>query len=357
MPLQQFHTRNYSVRDFSEWEERGELILAAKFQRRAVWKDKAKSFLIDTIISGKPIPKLYMRQDVNPSTRKTRREIVDGQQRLRTVLSFIEDGFKVSRTHNKEHGNKYYSGLDPDVQGHILKYEFVVDLLQDMPDTEVYDIFARINTYGEKLRPQELRNAKFFGEFKSAVYELARESGGFFADNKVFTNDQILRMAEAEFISEILLAMHEGIREGKKPIIDKAYKQYDDEFAHRERYETRFRAVIDVVVGVVGADLPTLKFRAPRLLYPLFCAVYHMQFGLPRLDSVARRHLRVSTYPKLKDILERVSQLIEAAEEGELPKASSDEAKVVDAYTIHWVHAPKRTFVTQYLCKQFMKVL
>jgi uncharacterized protein with ParB-like and HNH nuclease domain len=167
---QAFHTRNYSVRDFEEWDDRDELVLQPKFQRRDVWSDKARSYLMDTIIRGKPIPKIYMRQDVNPKTRRARREIVDGQQRLHTVLSFLKDGFKISKSHHEDFGGKTFSGLDHNTQRDILKYEFVVDLLQDMPDNEVYDLFARINTYSEKLKAQELRNAKWFGDFKSCVF-------------------------------------------------------------------------------------------------------------------------------------------------------------------------------------------
>ena len=59
---QLFNTRNYSIRDFEEWNQRNELFLQPKFQRRNVWSDKARSYLIDTIIRGKPIPKIYMRQ-------------------------------------------------------------------------------------------------------------------------------------------------------------------------------------------------------------------------------------------------------------------------------------------------------
>src|SRR5438105_3412776 len=131
---QLFSTRNYSVRDFEEWNDRNELVLAPKFQRRDVWSPKAKSYLIDTIVRGKPIPKLYMRQTVVPKGRRTTREIVDGQQRLRAVLSFVKDGFKLSRAHNKEFGGRVFSELDTGTQKDILKYEFVVDLLQDMPD-------------------------------------------------------------------------------------------------------------------------------------------------------------------------------------------------------------------------------
>jgi hypothetical protein len=75
---QLFNTRNYSVRDFEEWSGKDELVLTPKFQRRDVWSDKARSYLMDTIVRGKPIPKIYMRQDINPKSRRSRREIVDG---------------------------------------------------------------------------------------------------------------------------------------------------------------------------------------------------------------------------------------------------------------------------------------
>jgi hypothetical protein len=357
---QLFNTRNYSVRDFEEWHQRGELELAPKFQRRDVWSDKARSYLIDTIIRGKPIPKIYMRQDVEPKTRRTVREIVDGQQRLRTVLTFIKDGFKISKAHHEDFGGKYFTGLDKDTQRDILKYEFVVDLLQDMPDNEVYDVFARINTYSEKLKPQELRNARWFGEFKSSVYLLSKEFVTFLEANKVFSAKQILRMAEAEFISELLLAMQEGIREGQKRVIDNCYTKYDDDFPNRRLHERRFRETMDVIGGIVGKDLPHLEFRATRLLYPLFCAVFHLKFGLPRL-RLARLTFKATDYPKLKTALERVSELIEKIKSAESQhttiELSTEDRKFYDAYSEHWVHADNRTTLTEYVCRQFAKAL
>jgi len=307
-----------------------------------------------------------MRQDVNPDTRRTTREIVDGQQRVATVLSFIKDGFKISRTHNEDFGGKYFSGLDTGTRGDILKYEFVVDLLQDMPDNEVYDVFARINTYSEKLKPQELRNAQFFGEFKSCVYLLAKEFVPFLYTNEIFSPKQILRMAEAEFISELLLAMEEGIRAGGKQIIDNCYKKYDDKFPHRKLYERRFRATMDAIGGVrpprifEGTSLSGLKFRATRLFYPLFCAVYHLKFRLKRFNG-ARASVRATDYPKMRIALEQIEDLIdriEAAEdEHENIALTAEERKFYNAYTVHWIHADKRTTLTEYICKQLVKAL
>jgi len=363
---QLFNTRNYSVRDFEEWHGRGELVLAPKFQRREVWIDKARSYLIDTIVRGKPIPKIYMRQDVNPDTRRTTREIVDGQQRVATVLSFIKDGFKISRAHNEDFGGKYFSGLNSRTRGEILKYEFVVDLLQDMPDNEVYDVFARINTYSEKLKPQELRNAQFFGEFKSSVYSLSKEFVPFLETNEVFSPKQILRMAEAEFISELLLAMEEGIRAGGKQIIDNCYEKYDDKFPNRKLHEKRFRATMDVIGGVrpphifEKTDLSGLKFRATRLFYPLFCAVYHLKFRLKRFDG-RRSSFSATDYPKMRTALEQIDDLINriktAEDEHENISLSAEERKFYNAYTVHWIHADKRTTLTEYICKQLVKAL
>jgi uncharacterized protein with ParB-like and HNH nuclease domain len=357
---QRFNTRNYSVRDFEEWREKGDLVLAPKFQRREIWIPKARSYLIDTIVRGKPIPKIYMRQDVNPKSRRVTREIVDGQQRLATVLSFLKDEFKISKAHHEDFGGKYFSGLDPDTQRDILNYEFVVDLLQQMPDNEIYDVFARINTYSEKLKPQELRNAKYFGEFKSSVYSLAREFVTFLGNNKVFSPKSILRMAEAEFISELLLAMQEGIREGIKTVIDNGYKNYDNKFSKRKVLERRFRETMDTIGGIVGADLPRMKFRATRLFYPLFCAIYHIKFGLRRIHAT-RFAFRASDYPKLKTGLEEVDNLIKrikAAEDAHQDlDLSIEERKFYNAYKEHWVHVEERTILTQYICKQLRRAM
>jgi len=274
---------------------------------------------------------------------------------LRAVLSFVKDGFKLSRAHHRDFGGHVFSELDNGTQKDILKYEFVVDLLQDMPDREVYDLFARINTFSEKLKAQELRNAKWFGDFKSCVYKLAISFKGFVETNSVFTSKQVLRMAEAEFISDLLLAMEEGPREGKKPVIDKAYADYDDKFPNRERLEKRFVEVIDAIGAIGGTELASLRFRATKLLYPLFCAVYHMKYGLPRLQA-PRRALKPSDYPKLKSVLEELDELIEEIKDG-TRQPTDQQRKFYDAQDVHWVHGSNRMVLTQYICRQFIAAL
>ncbi len=67
----------------------GELQMAPPFQRKPVWIAPQKSYLIDTILKGYPIPEIYMQDLIGPDAGQTH-IVVDGQQRIRTCLEFIE---------------------------------------------------------------------------------------------------------------------------------------------------------------------------------------------------------------------------------------------------------------------------
>jgi hypothetical protein len=383
---QRFETKNWSVEEFRDWEEAGELILQPKFQRRDVWSDKARSYLLDTIIRGKPIPKIYLRVEVNPRSKRTVREVVDGQQRLRSVLDFLKNGFKISKTHNEDHGGKYFSDIDEDVQDNILAYTFAVDVLADMVDKDIYDVFARLNTYSVTLNYQELRHAKYFGEFKTTAYKLSNEFMTFWQENHIFNDKQILRMNEAEFVSELLIAASVGIRAKEKRLIDSFYLKWDNDFPRGAAQEKRFRQTIDTIGGITGDRLPESKFRTTALLYPLCCAVYHFRYGLPEFDE-ERVAIKTSDYQRLGNALVKIDDIfakLEDAEEdaefeegvsqgiievdesedeeiGERPEdfdpLTPQERKFYNAFAEHWVHAKNRKTLTEYIYKVMAKSL
>src|SRR5258706_6681314 len=132
--MKSYDSRTYNINDFVEWDEAKQLELNPRFQRRPVWTDKAKSFLMDTILRGRPIPKIFIRQKINVWTKTSTRDVVDGQQRLRTILSYVKDGFVVSRRQNPAHGGVLFSQLPEDIQAQVLAYEVSVDLLINLPD-------------------------------------------------------------------------------------------------------------------------------------------------------------------------------------------------------------------------------
>jgi Protein of unknown function DUF262 len=74
--------QEFKVSDFLSWQREGSLELSPSFQRRPVWKPSAKSYLIDTVVRGLPVPIIFIRERINLTTQTTIREVVDGQQRV-----------------------------------------------------------------------------------------------------------------------------------------------------------------------------------------------------------------------------------------------------------------------------------
>ena len=270
------HLRSIGINDLIRWNEDNVLELSPKFQRRRVWPIKAKAYLIDTILHGLPIPKLYMRQHLDLNSTKTIREIVDGQQRLRAVLDFYAGAFKLSADISP-YGSVTYSNLPEDAKRQFLKYEFSVDVLIDAADADVLDIFARINSYSVPLNDQEKRNAKYYGSFKNTAYSLGLEHLEFWKRNRILTDQAITRMKEAELTSELLIGMSNGLQDKKKSI-NVFYQKWDDKYPYRRESVTRFRDIIDLIDEHIGDYLSTSNFRRSALFYSLFLAVYESRY-------------------------------------------------------------------------------
>ena len=104
----------YNVADLHEWFQRKNLILQPKFQRRNVWSDYARSYLIDTILRSLPVPKLIIRQNIDLTTGRSIREVVDGQQRLKAVFDFLKGDLTVFKMHNDQYYGLKFEELPED---------------------------------------------------------------------------------------------------------------------------------------------------------------------------------------------------------------------------------------------------
>jgi hypothetical protein len=314
--MKNFDSRTYSINDFVEWDAAGQLRLNPKFQRRSVWSEKAKSYLIDTILRDKPIAKVFIRQQINVTTKTSLREVVDGQQRLRTILSFVKDGFKVSKSHNSQYGGVLFSALPEEVQAQILSFEISVDLLINLPDSEVLDIFNRLNSYAIILNEQEKLNAAHFGAFKLLADRIGQKYNEYWTKQRLLTFGQLVRMAEINLVADLLIAMIEGIKSKKQ--IKKYYNQYESLFDHDVAHlESKFDQVIQLIAELYPEGLAETEFKRPVLFYTLFSAVAHRLFGIPGIDS----HLTGSASFDIqagRNRIERVDEIIQASDVTEL---------------------------------------
>ena len=165
----------YPVSDLFRWYKEKSLVLNPEFQRRDTWTPTARSYLIDSLLRGMPIPNVYIRMQTDPETKTSYREVVDGQQRLRTIFGFIDGAFSLTSNAQEFNGLKY-ENLDSEDQRSLLGYQVGTVQLFDAPDDVVLDVFQRLNAYGLTLNSQELRHGKFLGgkykgAFRTAVID------------------------------------------------------------------------------------------------------------------------------------------------------------------------------------------
>ena len=344
-----FDSTTYSVNDFLEWHERKQLVLSPKFQRRSVWKDVAKSFLIDSILRGKPLPKIFIRQITDIKTRTTIREVVDGQQRLRTILDFINDGFKVKRVHNQKYGEIYFSQLDEDAQSAILTYKFSVDTLIGVEDGDIMDIFARLNTYTTPLNKQELINSEFYGYFKQSVYSISHKYNKFWIENKIFTEYQTMRMNEVELTADIFIAFIDGIQNRKK--VKVYYKQFDEIFDNKNELEYRFDEVISLINQLFGDALEKSYYKKPALFYSLALALYNVKIDIKGLTNMQHVNIDEKSISKIKTCLDRIEEMIDSEE------LNKEQHAFVTSISRATSDADSRKTRTQYIINELNKTL
>lgn len=293
----------YRVSDFVSWKRAGTLELSPSFQRRPVWKSGAKSFLIDTTVRGLPMPIIILREHkANLNKLEPSREVVDGQQRLRAIFTYIDpsllkdykkerDAFEVEANHNASLAGKTFSQLPADLKQQILDYQFSVQILPTgIDDREVLQIFARLNATGVKLNPQELRNAEFYNIFRTSMYELAAEQLPRWRNWKIFTEYNIARMEEVEMTSEFVMLMLKGVTGKSQTAINTIYKQKDSEkFPEKSEVEHRFRSVMDTIEDKFGNEL--LTFKKKTLFYSLFAFIYDLEFGIGSALKKSRKKI------------------------------------------------------------------
>lgn len=314
---------NYTTIDFRQWQAASGLVISPKFQRRGVWARPAQSYFIDTLLLGLPVPPIYLRVTQDPKLGMVR-EVVDGQQRLSAVLSYVKDGFALSKNIESPAIGKRFSELTEEQRNAILQYSFICEVFYGVDDSDILRIFARLNTHSVKLNAQELRNGKFFGMFKRTCFDLSFEHLEFWRTRRIFSEQAIARMQEVELTSELVVALLAGLQDKKKSI-DVFYRRYDESFLEKEEIEKRFRASVDAINDAVGDILSSTEFRRVPLFYSLFTAVAHRLYGVPSVEVATPAHgkLTRAEIDGLQDAVRELSDVIETAkeEDGEVPDA------------------------------------
>ncbi len=162
-----------------------ELIISPEYQRAFRWKLEQKTRFIESILLGIPIPPIFVAEDDNGKW-----ELVDGLQRISTILSFfgklkIDDESKSKKLNNFKLTNTELLGdtllnisindFTPKLKNTIKRAVCRVEILRwDSKLDMRYELFNRLNTGSSPLTQQEVRNCVFTGDFNNIIQNLAK---------------------------------------------------------------------------------------------------------------------------------------------------------------------------------------
>jgi hypothetical protein len=287
--------RSPGDRDISvlyEMYKLGTLRLAPEFQREGVWPQAAKAYLIDTILSDRPIPLLFFSKVINAHSNRATYDVVDGQQRLRAVFEFLEDNFRLPRsleTDPRWQGKKY-SALEDSERMALLNYDMAISELKNYSQADIRDVFLRMNKYVVRLNSAEMRRARESGAFKEFCAKLGQEA--WWEEFRILTKRQKDRLRGEELAAEFAILLIEGPQD-KKESVDVYYAKYADEFPDGDSIQDLLRAYLDWIRRAIP-DFTTSRWRRPVDLYSLLGAISLVTESGELLDDLDPRTAGIS---------------------------------------------------------------
>ncbi len=214
------HSERYLLANLDYLYKQSKIWLNPAYQREAVWTLSQKQLLVDSLLVEIDVPKLYFREIDKDSYEF---EVVDGQQRLRTVFEFFNDEFKMPRDADDVDGHtvkgRFYSDLATDLQ---MKFQNtpldIVVLNAAYTDDDIEETFLRLQN-GTPLNAPEKRRA-LAGNMRVVVQELAQ--------HQIFSlcSFPARRFAYEDVVAKVLHLLLAGRITDIKPVsITRTYEQ------------------------------------------------------------------------------------------------------------------------------------
>ena len=325
---------------FRSAAQQNELELAPDFQRKPIWNTRQRSALIETLLLGYPVPEIFIQEKVEPDG-STVHVVVDGQQRVRTLLKFLgidsdpEDlsfGIILDDELSPWHEKTFADFTDEERQQFFSCTLVYRRIPGTVTDATVRDIFARFNKNLSPVNRQELRNARFTGPFIRLADELADDP--FWVASTLVSPAAVRRMKDVEFVSDLLIGMMYGPQAGNAATLDRYYEQlegFSTDGAIPDQGE--FRRAFTETQALVSRFLPVLvgRWKNRTDFYSLFVAAAEVrrdrQLAPERAEALGARLESFSRQvnERLKDehvaATRTVVQYVRAVEKGASDKS------------------------------------
>lgn len=216
-----YHTKDYTIEFLINKYEDGDYYIPLEYQRKFVWNLSNQCYFIESILMGLPIPLMFFA-DMDDG----RTEIVDGAQRVQTLVAFANNDLTLTGLEELVKSNNFkYLDFESAIQKRYLNTAIrVVYLEQGTTISTRQEIFKRINTAGKKARPTEVRRGSFEGPFMEYLKKCS--------ENSLF-NKLAPRTADTE-------KRYEGIE-----LVSRYFAYYDNWDDQYKKYDGRVQQYID----------------------------------------------------------------------------------------------------------------
>lgn len=166
---------DWTISTLRDKYERGQIDLQPTYQREYVWalKPELPPRLIESLLLEIPIPPMYFGKMAG-----ARFEVIDGQQRLTTLIHFVRNDFPLQKLQRLSSLNgKYFRDLSEEDQAKVLDATIRTVVIDAGRNHNLrYEVFERLNRGSMALNEQELRNCVYRGPFNDLLAELETDS-------------------------------------------------------------------------------------------------------------------------------------------------------------------------------------
>ncbi|MDP8907660.1 MAG: DUF262 domain-containing protein [Chloroflexota bacterium] len=275
------------------------LELDPPYQRRSVWNQRYREDFIETIILGYPAPSIFLFEDIGDDG-SSRYSVVDGKQRLTTIISFCNDEFPTrdeadAHIPESERG-KYFRDLAPEARRAFWSYEFTVEYLPSTDEALLNEVFDRINRNVAKLTRQELRHARFTGVFATAIEAIEHDMRDLFDRNfPRIVESSRRQMKDVEFAANLALLVERGPESTSQDDLDRIYADRDEDWEPADEILEALHQDLTFVRQLLDAtpDLAGTRIRNQGDFYALVGAIDQLRQAEELPQNVAAAAQRV----------------------------------------------------------------
>lgn len=273
--------------------DNNEIDLKPEFQRDFVWDINRASLFIDSLITGLPIPSIFLGKSREDETYK----VIDGQQRLKSAYYFLigkfrtngkEQIFSLRKLDGRPWNDKTFEELDQKTKRRIRNAVLNTTVIEDIDSSPriVHDIFHRLNTGGMSLTDQEIRNCIYNGDFNDILHELNLDKNWRKLIGKDYPDK---RLRDVELILRFFALLYS--MSTYEPSMREFLSKFQDTHRNSSVDKKIFSKTTKVIIDEIGAD----AFKVTRTVNKSVCdsimvAIAQLISDKKKLNNLKEKH-------------------------------------------------------------------